>query len=191
MTTPQHLGDYVKVYNGFLDADLCRQTADALDAAPWTKHTFYDPKKDLYQSYDNELAISHDEIPQKQALNQRVWDAINQYVVVDFKDFTPWFGGWQGFSPVRFNRYDPDTQMKLHCDHIHSMFDGQRKGVPVLTVLGALNDTYKGGEFVMWEDQVIPMPAGTILVFPSNFMYPHEVRVVTEGVRYSFVSWTW
>lgn len=191
MTTPQKLTDYVKVYNGFLNEDICRQTTQVLASAEWTKHTFYDAINNRYHSYDHELAVSHAEIPQKQALNQRVWDAIHRYITVDFKDFAPWFSAWQGFSSVRFNRYDPDTRMKLHCDHIHSLFDGQRKGVPVLTVLGALNNEYKGGEFVLFGDQVVPMPAGTIIVFPSTFMYPHEVRMVTEGIRYSFVSWTW
>jgi predicted 2-oxoglutarate/Fe(II)-dependent dioxygenase YbiX len=71
------------------------------------------------------------------------------------------------------------------------MFDGERKGVPVLTVLGSLNNDYTGGEFVMWEDEVIDLPAGAIAVFPSNFMYPHEVRPVKTGVRYSYVSWAW
>ncbi len=25
--------------------------------------------------------------------------------------------------------------------------------------------------------------------FPSNFMYPHGIRPVTQGVRYSIVTW--
>jgi predicted 2-oxoglutarate/Fe(II)-dependent dioxygenase YbiX len=69
------------------------------------------------------------------------------------------------------------------------MFDGQRKGIPILSVLGALDDGYKGGEFVMWEDTVIDMPKGSVMVFPSNFMYPHKVNEITEGVRHSVVSW--
>jgi predicted 2-oxoglutarate/Fe(II)-dependent dioxygenase YbiX len=71
------------------------------------------------------------------------------------------------------------------------MFDGSRKGVPVLTVLGALNDDYEGGELVMWNDTQIELTAGKIMIFPSNFLYPHEVKIVKEGIRYSFVSWVW
>ena len=38
--------------------------------------------------------------------------------------------------------------MAEHCDHIHSIFEGERKGIPVMTALGSLNDDYMGGEFL-------------------------------------------
>jgi predicted 2-oxoglutarate/Fe(II)-dependent dioxygenase YbiX len=119
---------------------------------------------------------------------KRIWDALQQYVT-EF-NFN-WWNSWQGYSEVRFNRYRPDTQMKLHCDHIHSMFDGQRKGIPTLSVLGSLNNNYKGGELVFWEDTVVPLKQGEIMIFPSNFLYPHRVDLVTKGTRYSYVSWAW
>jgi predicted 2-oxoglutarate/Fe(II)-dependent dioxygenase YbiX len=185
------LGDYLKVYENFIDADLCQSTVKNLDAAQWETHQFYDASTGTSKSYDHELSVSHQDIPQKQELNQRVWDALQKYVVEDLKDLHAWYSGWNGYSFVRFNRYDPTTQMKLHCDHIHSMFDGQRKGIPALTVLGGLNDDYTGGELVMWDSEVIKLPAGAIAVFPSNFLYPHEIRPVKSGVRYSYVSWAW
>ena len=48
-----------------------------------------------------------------------------------------------------------------------------------------------GGELVFWKDKVVELKAGEIMIFPSNFLYPHEVRMVTKGTRYSFVSWAW
>ena len=81
--------------------------------------------------------------------------------------------------------------MKEHCDHIHTVFDGTRKGIPVLSIVGALNDNYEGGDFIMWETEKIKLPQGSIMIFPSNFMYPHKVTPVTSGTRYSYVSWTY
>ena len=81
--------------------------------------------------------------------------------------------------------------MELHCDHIQSMFDGERKGIPTLSIVGILNDDYEGGEFIMWEDKEIKLKTGDLLIFPSTFLYPHKVNLVTKGTRYSFVSWTW
>ena len=43
----------------------------------------------------------------------------------------------------------------------------------------------------MWGDQVIPFEAGDVIIFPSNFMYPHRVEPVTKGARYSYVSWAY
>ena len=81
--------------------------------------------------------------------------------------------------------------MKLHCDHIHTAFDGERKGVPILSIVGGLNNNYTGGKFIMWQKEYIKIDQGDILIFPSTFMYPHEVTKIEDGCRYSFVSWTW
>ena len=102
----------------------------------------------------------------------------------------PWFDKYQGYSHVRFNKYAENKKMALHADHIHSMFDGERKGIPILSVLGVLNDDYEGGEFVL-IDEKIDLSKGDIIIFPSNFMYPHKVEPVTKGIRYSYISWIW
>jgi predicted 2-oxoglutarate/Fe(II)-dependent dioxygenase YbiX len=39
------------------------------------------------------------------------------------------------------------------------------------------------------KEAEIRLKTGDILMFPSNFMYPHEVTECTKGTRYSFVSW--
>jgi len=78
--------------------------------------------------------------------------------------------------------------MRKHYDHIHSIFDGQRKGIPVLSMLGILNNDYEGGEFLV-RDKQFKLKQGDMIIFPSCFMYPHEVKEVTKGIRYSFISW--
>jgi predicted 2-oxoglutarate/Fe(II)-dependent dioxygenase YbiX len=191
MSMSRNLANYLKVYEGFIEPEVCNAAVKNLDAAEWTMHEFYDASTGTSHSYDHELSVSHQEIPEKDLINKKVWEALQKYVVEDMKDMHEWFCGWNGYSLVRFNRYDPTTQMKLHCDHIHTLFEGERKGVPTLTVLGGLNDDYTGGEFVMWDSEVIKLPAGAVAVFPSNFLYPHEIRPVKSGVRYSYVSWAW
>lgn len=188
---PQNLMDYVKVYENHIPADVCKSACENLTKINWQEHTFYVSGTGDLVSYDNELSTSHDNIPEKEFINKQVWFALEQYIVKDFASFANWFSGWNGYTNIRFNKYDPTTQMKLHCDHIQSMFDGERKGIPTLTVLGVLNDDYDGGEFFMFDDKEIKMPAGSVIVFPSNFMYPHEVKPVKSGIRYSYVSWAW
>jgi len=81
--------------------------------------------------------------------------------------------------------------MAEHCDHISSLFDGKIKGIPMLSVVGQLNEDFEGGEFVMWGDKVIEFESGDLIIFPSNFVYPHRVEPVTKGSRYSYVSWAY
>ena len=63
--------------------------------------------------------------------------------------------------------------------------------MPKLSIVGNLNDDYKGGEFIMYEDKNIEMHTGDVIIFPSTFLYPHKVNEVKKGIRYSFVSWAW
>jgi predicted 2-oxoglutarate/Fe(II)-dependent dioxygenase YbiX len=54
----------------------------------------------------------------------------------------------------------------------------------------ALNDDFEGGEWGFFDrEMVIKAPKGSAVLFPSNFMYPHEIMPVTKGVRYSIITW--
>lgn len=54
----------------------------------------------------------------------------------------------------------------------------------------ALNDGYEGGDFAFFDRGLIyTLEKGSCLMFPSNFMYPHEIMPVTSGTRYSIVTW--
>lgn len=54
----------------------------------------------------------------------------------------------------------------------------------------ALNDDYEGGEFAFFERELVyKLKKGSCIMFPSNFMYPHEIMPVTSGTRYSIVTW--
>ena len=97
--------------------------------------------------------------------------------------------GWKGFSAIRFNRYLKDQIMSKHVDFIHDLFTGDKRGIPILSIVGVLNDDYEGGEFIMFDDYEIKFKAGDIILFPSTFLYPHLVKPVKKGIRYAFVSW--
>jgi predicted 2-oxoglutarate/Fe(II)-dependent dioxygenase YbiX len=185
-----NLTDYIKVYP-WLDKELCDQIRKEIEKVKWGQHTFYDPKNgsSISRSGDRELEVSFGNIDIRDKLTQKVWEVISQYIVTDFK--SDYFDEWQGFTYIRFNRYREGKTMAKHCDHIQSMFDGERKGIPILSIVGVLNDDYEGGEFIMFDDMEIKLKQGDILIFPSNFLYPHKVNPVTKGIRDSFVSWVW
>jgi predicted 2-oxoglutarate/Fe(II)-dependent dioxygenase YbiX len=53
-----------------------------------------------------------------------------------------------------------------------------------------LNDDFEGGEFAFFNKELkYKLGKGDALLFPSNFMYPHEVMPVTKGTRYSIITW--
>ena len=77
--------------------------------------------------------------------------------------------------------------MSSHVDNIHHSH-GQIYGYPQVTALVYLNDDYEGGEFIVAEKTFKPRK-GSSIVFPSNFMFPHEAKVVTKGTRWSIIAW--
>jgi predicted 2-oxoglutarate/Fe(II)-dependent dioxygenase YbiX len=185
----KNLESYVKVYKNVFSDEFCKQAIEELRNLNFEEHRFHQYKTDTITSYDKELSVSYQEISREKELYDGVWNSIHNYIVNDFK--FEWFSAWNGFVGIRFNQYKTNTQMKEHCDHIHSMFDGTKKGIPILSIVGVLNEDYEGGEFIMWQDTKIELGTGDILIFPSNFLYPHQVTEVTKGTRNTFVTWVW
>ncbi len=180
---------FSKLYKSVVPNDLCDKTVSEMNNLKFHEHTFYNANTNEYKprSGSQELSMSWGNVSTKNDLNKLVDDTAFRYV----KELKmPWFDKYQGYSHVRFNKYAENKKMALHADHIHSMFDGERKGIPILSVLGVLNDDYEGGEFVL-IDEKIDLSKGDIIIFPSNFMYPHKVEPVTKGTRYSYISWIW
>ena len=189
MNTQHELMHYAKLYRGVVSDEICAKTVSEMDTLEFKEHTFYNANTNEYKprSGSQELSMSWGNVSTKKTLNDIVDDTAYKYV----QDLNmPWFDKYQGYSHVRFNKYAENKKMALHADHIHSMFDGERKGIPILSVLGVLNNDYEGGEFVL-IDEKINLSKGDIIIFPSNFMYPHKVEPVTKGTRYSYISWIW
>jgi hypothetical protein len=186
---------YVKKYEGFIDKNICKKTVKELNDLKknyWSEHVFYNPalKKDVKLSGAQELSTSYtNEISTEKEIMNLYWKAIYKYVLEDIKN--SWFDSWSGFSKIRYNKYSSTKKMAEHCDHITMIFDGERKGIPILSVLSVLNNDYLGGEFFMFQDKKIKLNEGDVLIFPSNFLYPHKVDPVTKGTRYSIISWVW
>ena len=127
--------------------------------------------------------------------NQSMYDRLTSWArdCATMYGFQKNFGIHAGSSP-RFNRYVKGEFMEKHYDHIYSCFDGNLKGIPVLSIIGVLNEEYEGGDLVFYldgEEYIPKLKTGDTIVFPSAFPWAHEVKPVTSGTRYTWVSWAW
>ena len=186
-----NVDDYIMVQN-LIPTQLCRSLIreSSLPESKWSKHSWYNyGRNDLHSMPEKELDIVNSTADQFKSLGNYLGTALQNYQKkysrVKDKIGTTWIGH---ISQVRFNRYKIGTKMRSHHDHIQSIFDGKLKGIPIISIVGLLNDNYEGGAFMCREKEV-KLRRGDILLFPSNFMYPHEVKEITKGIRYSFVSW--
>lgn len=83
---------------------------------------------------------------------------------------------------IHLLRYDEGGYLPPHSDHGISSRN--------LSTVMYLNDDYDGGEIEFKHSNVRIKPeAGSIIFFPSNFLYVHEVHPITRGSRYALPHW--
>ena len=181
--------DYIMVVNT-IPKELCEALIDECNTKIWEKHKWNNYAMGTMTSEPTkELDVMNSTKEQQAKITPFLVEALNKYQEKHSWPGEKTQGPWlTKFSPIRFNRYQVGTMMREHYDHIHSIFDGQMKGVPIVSIVANLNEDYEGSEFYC-RGEKIELKTGDILLFPSNFMYPHEVRETTKGTRYSFVSW--
>ena len=185
----KNLEDYIQVYN-ILDKNICNQTINDLSNVSFEKHTYTNAETNEKFSKvgDAECEITYKTVIQNNYFMSSIFEALRNYV---YNLEMEHFDGWTGYSPIRWNKYSTGTEMATHCDHINSLFPGSPRGIPILSIIGVLNDDYKGGELQFFYDHIVNTKQGDIIIFPSNFLYPHKVGSITEGTRWSLVSWAW
>jgi uncharacterized protein (TIGR02466 family) len=184
MEFKNQLQDYVAIYN-INDPSLCAQAVEMLKGECWAKHSYNNPITDEYTTYEDDLDIVYADNEVVNRLQAFFGHCARDYI----ETVSPNSFELQEVTNIRFNRYNSGANMKPHHDHIHTLFDGERKGVPILSILALLNDDFEGGDFLMFDGKKLLLSPGDVVVFPSNFLYPHAVTAVTKGTRYSCVSW--
>ena len=84
-------------------------------------------------------------------------------------------------------KYNPGGKYDIHTDH----FTTTNRH---LSIIMNLNDNYEGGDLIFTDQKgneikKLKLGKGSIVFFPSNFMYPHGIQPITKGTRYSIVAW--
>lgn len=182
--------DYIKVYSKVFDKKFCKALIKELNNdLNWEKHDWHDGYNLVSSTYNTELSVNFNNNQSTQYIMKTLYNVIDDYHKTILKNHH-WYQSWLGYSSIRYNKYEVNQEMKLHCDHIRSIFPGSPTGIPILSLVGVLNDDYEGGDLCL-IDKEYKLKKGSVIIFPSNFMYPHLVKPVTKGTRYSFVSWIW
>jgi predicted 2-oxoglutarate/Fe(II)-dependent dioxygenase YbiX len=178
-----NLKDFIFKKN-YIPKLICTGIINKIKDAKTKQHQWYHYNSDKFDSYKSKepQILWADETTQANLIRY-VNKAIVDYEKKHIKMINR-------ISPIRFNMYHKGLTMREHTDFIHSIFDGKEKGIPIISIVGVLNDSYKGGDFLMNKEK-ISFKTGDILIFPSTFLYPHVVKEVTEGIRYSFVAWAY
>jgi len=94
---------------------------------------------------------------------------------------------YQDIFDIQVLKYEQSGFFVWHTDHFAL--------VPrSMSCILLLNNDYEGGNLCFrnpdgsgeWEVEVKP---NRMIIWPSNFLYPHTVKPITKGQRYSVVAW--
>ena len=179
------LEQYVKVFYDVVPEDLC----DAIikeysNSTEWTPATTNGGLQTKIRNVD-EISMSDDGIigdsTLRRELDNRLFESVStvsRKYHEEFKHFT--INVDTGYQLLRYK------EGQFYTQHTDSFMTQQRS----LSCSLVLNDDYEGGEFCFWDGTMMHRPPkGAAIVFPSNFMFPHEIRKVTKGERYSIITW--
>ena len=151
------------------------------DGQIWTgKLNFTDTKvRDVQSLPLSNASESLSEVHWNNFLTHFIISGMNEYVreFPDIKKAT--------IIEIQALRYGVGGHYRFHVD------DGPNMNRKYSSIL-ILNNDYEGGELCFEIDgkiEKIKNTPGSLIVWPSNFMFPHAVQPLTKGVRYSVVSW--
>jgi predicted 2-oxoglutarate/Fe(II)-dependent dioxygenase YbiX len=178
--------DYVGVFDGVVPPEVCARIIKRCDEIGWEKSRFASIEQPLDASDPYvDMKERHVQDPDlRQEVNHYFSEAARHYVDLH-KD------AWvMKLSVPKVCCYEaPEGFMRRHVDLIYHSH-GQEYGYPVLTCSIMLNSDFEGGEFILFDGEYrIKATTGQAILFPSNFMFPHEIGKVRQGKRYSLVAW--
>lgn len=183
-----NLKDYIVVIKNAVPSELCDAVINEYaDSNEWSKASITKDRivddtsrncSSIGISYEDVISRNYDtRLNLDQQLYQVVTNCIKQYIS-KFPNCN--IESDTGYDLLQYKEGGFYTQ------HVDS-FTQQFRSVSCSLLL---NDDFEGGEFAFFDGEIVyKLNKGDVLMFPSNFMYPHEVKKVTSGTRYSIITW--
>ena len=121
-------------------------------------------------------------------INYTITGHMNKYI--QEKELKEFVGTINSCNQIEFLKYEKGNFYKPHVDG----GDGFNR---TFSAILFLNNDYEGGELCFKniqadkeeKDIIIKGSPGDLVIWPSNFLFPHGVKPVKKGKRYTVVAW--
>ena len=186
--TTVNLLDYVVVVEGALEARFCDQIiGEYVDSSEW-KDAQIGLAAEVVPSQRNAqvIKLSHnDSIRENKVVRMTIDSTLynaSLAVVRQYQKIFPRCRLTEG-SGFELLRYQTGGFYRTHTDSF-------QRAPRMLACSFALNDDFEGGNWSFLDGLKELSPSkGSAVLFPSNFMFPHEIQTITAGKRYSIITW--
>jgi predicted 2-oxoglutarate/Fe(II)-dependent dioxygenase YbiX len=181
------LSNYIKVYDDIIPEDVCdRIISEYGETDEWLASKVGNDVLDRSVRNVESIPISmpeslHRNWDTRYNIDKLVWEAAGRSISAYNADFP--LCKIEEDCGYMLLKYEEGQFYKEHTD-------SYKQHPRAVTAIFGLNNDYSGGEFGFFQGSVkYSIKKGSVLMFPSNFMYPHEVLEVTQGTRFSIVTW--
>jgi len=183
----KNINDYIVTFDGVITDALCDAILEEFsDENEWQKTILGDGQINDKVRTAETVIISYPQVIDK---NPKVRAKLDKYVFASagfaIKKYNEKFDNCKieedsGYELLRYK------EGQFYIQHTDSFKDRPR----AVSCSFALNDDYEGGEFAFFDRELVyKLKKGSCIMFPSNFMYPHEIMPVISGTRYSIITW--
>ena len=176
-----NLNDYILVLKNIIPNTLCENIVkEYKNCNQWTKASTRKGSDDMHRNCEF-LSMTVQNSNYRKELDIQVYN-VTVKCLEEYNKKHNWCAADEdtGYDLLRYKKGG------YYKQHIDSFIKQPR----LLSCSLVLNDDYEGGEFYFFDRELkYKLDKGDAIMFPSNFMYPHEVMPVTQGTRYSIITW--
>ena len=178
----QTLDKFIFELKGFFDRDFCKRIIEATEESGLFEYEYAHIKRENHIAileHSDMFTDTHFDISLLAEIKRKMQTARELFFYENRDIFAPDHGAF----PVP---YEMDIFVRKYggAGSLRHHFDST-----VITALVGLNDDYDGGELSFWGDELKhKLPSGSILIFPGNFMYSHNILPIKSGHRYALVA---
>ena len=185
--TKSNLDDYIRVYDNILTEEQCDKILSE-----------YGDSSDWYEAMVGQAEVKNN-VRNCECIHISVKDIINKNYdrrkEIDSIVFErAGFAAQQYIEEFPMCTISTDSGydlLRYHAGGFYTIHTDNYKDRPRTVAMSLmLSDDYEGGEFAFFDRETILKPSkGSVVIFPANFMYPHEIMPVLSGTRYSIITW--
>ena len=181
------LEDFIKVFDNILSVDLCDKILlEYTNSNDWSSTLVGSGLVNKNVRNCSVINMSNPDMINKNYESRKFIDMnIHTSLLVGLNEYKSLFPHFEPDIDTGYDllRYNTGEFYSIHTDS----FKQQQRSISCSV---SLNDDFVGGEFAFFDREImIRLPKGSVVMFPSNFMYPHEIMPVLEGTRYSIITW--
>ena len=195
LTDPLHIFSYLRIYKNVVHEginknilEICKSSIPQFQKSRIFAHN--DGSQQIQEKIRSAGAWNLDNITNDSKTAQYLCNLFKKI----FREYTRTYMDSISFKNVGFSITTIDVLKYIKGGHYVYHHDDTLSAPRTFSCIYLINDGYEGGELCFntlsgSNELILPSEPNSLIMWPSNFIYQHAVKPVTEGERYSVVSW--